>query len=308
MQRIRSAHHETSFGPDDAGVFRSHPRSRGSPSHGRWNSAGKEEVGHFRESGYKQRTSGLERSPGRIRMRGDKAGIYDPPRNLKPDGYYRISEDASSRGLRYEENYEGRRKHYGPTRRGYEDHMAGRFHQDIDDSFPLVKGIRDRDASDFQGRGLRVMDNRISDLPRRFRGEQHSFMCEQDGKFNSNSKQFGVDVMDSSRNLKSEEQYRSSHGGRFSDMDGGNRGRRYDNFDNRRKQYDPPNLMKRSDSDGLVMRLNHNLDENFQDASDHCSRPMRSFDGRVGSLSTRLREDKDSATCGQEKKLEDNPR
>jgi len=250
----------------------------------------------------------LERSPGRIRLGGDRAGIFDPPRTLKCNGY-RTADDASSRGPRYEENYEGRRKHYGPlrpARRSYEDNMAGRLHQDIDDGFSLPKSVRDRDFSDFQGRGFRGIDSRINDLPRRFRGEQHSFMCEQGGKFNSNSKQFGVDDMDSSRNLKSEEQYRSSHAGRFTNMDGFNRGCRYDNFD-RRKLYDPPNLMKRCDTDGLEMRLNHNLDERFPDASDFCGRPMRSFDVRTGSLSTRLREDKDSAGCGQEKNLEDNP-
>lgn len=309
MQRLRPQ--QSGFAPDDTAGFRSMPRSRGSPPHGRWNSGGKEEGGHFREFGYKQRTSNLERSPGRTRFRGDRAGVFDPPRNLKPDGYYRVSEDAACRGgPRYEENFEGRRKYYGPlrpARRSYEDGMVGRLHQDVDDSFSMPKGVRDnRDGPDFQGRG-RGMDSRMSDFPRRFRGGEQSFMCERDGKFNSTSKQFGGDGMDSSHNLKSEEQYRSSHNGRFTDMDGVNRGRRYDNFEERRKQYGPPNLMKRGDTDGSEKRLNHNLDENFQDNPDFCGRGMRSFDGRVGGLSTRLREDKESTGCGQEMKLEDNP-
>lgn len=262
-------------------------------------------MGHFREFGCKQGPSGLERSPVRIGMRGDRASG-----DLKPEGYYRTSEDAACRGPRYEENFEGRRKYNAPlrpARRSYVDGMTGRFNQANDDSFSIGKDIRGREASDFQGRD-RGMDNRISDLPRRFRGEQHSFTFERDGKFNSTPKQFGVEnMMDSSRNLKSEEHYQSSRGGRYSDVNGLNRVRRYDNFEDRRRHYDPPNLMKRSDTEGSEKRSNNNLDENFQDNSDFCGRGMRSFNGRVNGLSTRLREDKDSLVCGQENKLEDNP-
>ncbi|XP_021725508.1 uncharacterized protein LOC110692753 isoform X1 [Chenopodium quinoa] len=230
MQRLRSPQQQPGSGPDHAGGFRSISRSHGSPLCNRWNSARKDEPGHFRELGYKQRNSAPDRSPGRIRLRDDRGNAIDSPRNLKPDGYYRISDrfpDDASRGVRYEENFGERRKQYNllrPARCNFDDGMANKMHQDINDSFSMTNGFRDRDVSSFQVRGLRGIDSRIGDGPRRFRGENHSVIYERDGRFNPNSKQFGVDVMDSSHNSKSEEQYRPNYAGRFSDTNGSNRG------------------------------------------------------------------------------------
>ncbi|XP_010676444.2 uncharacterized protein LOC104892262 [Beta vulgaris subsp. vulgaris] len=212
MQRPRSPQQQPGFGFDHAGGFRSISQNHGSPSRNRWGSAGKEELGHFREIGHKQRTAALDRSPGRIRSRGDRDSAVGSSRILKPDGYFRFSErtpDDAGRGARYEENFEERRKRYNPirpARRNFDDGVERRLHQNINENFSMANNYRDRDASSFQDRGFRSMDSRIGDVPRRFRGENRSFMCERDGKYNPNTKQIGVDAMDSSHNLKSEEQ------------------------------------------------------------------------------------------------------
>ncbi|KMT12061.1 hypothetical protein BVRB_5g100180 [Beta vulgaris subsp. vulgaris] len=310
MQRLRSPQQQPGFGMDHAGGFRSISRNHGSPPRNRWSSARKDEPGHFREIGYKQRTSALDRSPGRIRLRGDRGSAVDSPRNLKPDGYYRFSDripDDVGRGARYEENFEERRKHYDPirpARRNFDDGVANRLHPDINENFSVANNFRDRDASSFQDRGFRGMGSRIGDVSRRFRGENHSFMHERDGKFNSNGKQFGVDAMESSHNLKCEEQYRPNYTGRFSDVNGGNRGCRYENYEDRRKHYGSTTIMRRSDNEDTEKRSNH--DENFKDAPEF-SRVTRRFEGRIANLSTRFREEGEPIVCGQGEKLDDNP-
>ncbi|XP_021725507.1 uncharacterized protein LOC110692752 [Chenopodium quinoa] len=311
MQRLRSPQQQPGSGPDHAGGFRSISRNHGSPPRNRWSSARKDEPGSFRELGYKQRNSAPDRSPGRIRLRDDRGTAIDSPRNLKPDGYYRTSDripDDAGRGVRYEENFGERRKQYNllrPARRNFDDGMANKMHQDINDSFSMTNGFRDRDVSSLQDRGLRGIDSRIGDGPRRFRGENHSVIYERDGKFNPNSKQFGVDVMDSSHNSKCEEQYRPNYAGRFSDTNGSNRGCRYENYQDRRKHYGQPNIMRRTDNEDPEKRLDH--DETFQDTPEFGSRVTRDCDGRIGSLSTSFREDEEPVVCGQEDKLDDNP-
>lgn len=314
MQRLRSPHQQPGFGVDHTGGFRSISRNHGSPPRNRWSSARKDEQGQFRELGYKQRASALDRSPGRIRLRADRDSAIDSPRNLKPDGYYRISDrvpDDAGR-VRYDGNFEGRRKPYNlfrPARRNYDDGIASRLRQDNNDSFSMPNSFRnrdasnfqDRDASNFQDRGIRSIDSRIGEGPRRFRGENHCFNYERDGKFNP--KQFGVDAMDSSHNLK-EEQYRPNYNGRFSNVNGGNRGCRYENYEDRRKHYTPTNMMRRSDNEDTEKILNQN--QKFEDTPQFCSRVTRGFDGQIGSLSTIFREDEEPVVGGQQEKLDDN--
>ncbi|XP_021845073.2 uncharacterized protein [Spinacia oleracea] len=310
MQRPRSPHQQPGFGVDHAGGFRSISRNNGSPPRNRWSSARKDEPGNFREPGYKQRIPSQDRSPGRIRMRDDRGSAIDSPRIMKPVGYYRMSDripDDAGRGVRYEENFEERRKQYNPlrpVRRSFDGGMANRLHQDTNDSFSMENSFRDRDASSFQDRGSRGIDNRIGDVPRRFRGENHSIIYERDGKFNPNSKQFGGDVMDSSQTLKSEEQYRPNYAGRFSDTNGANRGCRYENYQDRRKHYGQTNIMRRSDNEETEKRLNH--DEKFEETPEFGSRVTRDGDGRIDSLSTGFREDGEPVVCRQEEKLDDN--
>ncbi|KMT12056.1 hypothetical protein BVRB_5g100150 isoform A [Beta vulgaris subsp. vulgaris] len=212
MHRPRSPQQQPGFGIDHAGGFRSISRNNCSPPRNQWISARKDELGHFREIGYKQQNSALDRSPGRIRLRDDRGRAVNSLRNLKPDGQYRFSDrisDDAGRGARYEESFEEKRKHYNlirPARRNFDDGMSSRLHQDMNENFSMANSFRDREASSFQDRGFRSMDSRIGDESRRFRGDNHSFMYERDGKFNPNTNQHGVDAIDSSHNQKSEEQ------------------------------------------------------------------------------------------------------
>ncbi|CAO2837666.1 unnamed protein product [Amaranthus hypochondriacus] len=314
LQRQRSPHQEPGFGVDNAGGFRSISRNHGSPPRNRWSAVRKDELGQFREVGYRQRTSALEKSPGRIRLRGDRASALDSPRNLKPDGFYRISDDAG-RGVGYEGNNEERRKPYNffrSARRNYDDGMASRLHQHNNDSLSMENSFRDRDASSFQDRGLRSIENRVDDLPRRFRGVNRSFVYERDGNSNHISKQFGNQSFvyeregkanhNSSHNLRSEEQYRPSYIGTYSDNGGANRGCRYEHFENRRKQYSPTNFMRRNDNEDTDK--GSNVDESVDNTQEFCGRVTRGFDGQIDSA--RFREDKEPVLCEQEEKLDDN--
>ncbi|KAL8138864.1 hypothetical protein V2J09_004865 [Rumex salicifolius] len=265
--RMRSPPNHQRFGADRMTGFRSFQRDHGSPP-SRWINNRKDDLGHLN---YKQRPM-LDESPNRNRMRSDRTDHLEFVRNPKPDPCYRqntgrFSEmDAASRPHRLEENYDNRRQ-FGPintARRGYEDGIPKRLHNG-DDGFVSMN----RDVGEFNGRGNRDIgrgnrdiDNRNGDMPRKFRRDTN-FMYDRDGKFGSNSKQFGFGGMDSSRNMKSGEPYRSVNPGRFNEMDGAGRGQRYvDRHDERRRPFSTVYLPRRGEMEGIGRRLSHDVDDN----------------------------------------------
>ncbi|RVW43253.1 hypothetical protein CK203_096030 [Vitis vinifera] len=210
VQRIRSPHQRSGFASDHMVGFMSMPRNHGSPPHNsRWIGDRKDGMVHFREHGYKQRSSVLDRrSPGRICPRGERFDLGDS-RKLKPNEYYRsmhsgrFSEmDGVARGPRYEGSDDDRKKHgcrYGlmqPGRRYDMDGAVKRFRCDIEDGFVAAHNFRKRDGSDFHARSpkdyTRGNDSRIGDIPRRSREERGPFLCRRDGKYNADSKAFGL--------------------------------------------------------------------------------------------------------------------
>lgn len=210
MQRIRSPHQRSGFASDHMVGFMSMPRNHGSPPHNsRWIGDRKDGMVHFREHGYKQRSSVLDRrSPGRICPRGERFDLVDS-RKLKPNEYYRsmhsgrFSEmDGVARGPRYEGSDDDRKKHgcrYGlmqPGRRYDMDGAVKRFRCDIEDGFVAAHNFRKKDGSDFHARSpkdyTRGNDSRIGDIPRRSREERGPFLCRRDGKYNADSKAFGL--------------------------------------------------------------------------------------------------------------------
>lgn len=210
VQRIRSPHQRSGFASDHMVGFMSMPRNHGSPPHNsRWIGDRKDGMAHFREHGYKQRSSVLDRrSPGRICPRGERFDLVDS-RKLKPNEYYRsmhsgrFSEmDGVARGPRYEGSDDDRKKHgcrYGlmqPGRRYDMDGAVKRFRCDIEDGFVAAHNFRKKDGSDFHARSpkdyTRGNDGRIGDIPRRSREERGPFLCRRDGKYNADSKAFGL--------------------------------------------------------------------------------------------------------------------
>ena len=198
VQRVRSPQ-RSSFASDHMVGFMSMPRHHGSPPHNsRWIGNRKDVVVHFREHGYKQRSSVLDRrSPGRICPRGERSDLVDS-RKPKANEYYRsmhpgrFSEmDGVARGPRYEGSDDDRKKHgcryrmVQPGRRRNDmDGAVKRFRYDIEDGFVAAHNYRKKDGSDFHSRSpkdyTRVIDSRFGDLPRRSREERGPFLCRRD--------------------------------------------------------------------------------------------------------------------------------
>uniref|UniRef100_A0A5B7AEG9 Uncharacterized protein n=1 Tax=Davidia involucrata TaxID=16924 RepID=A0A5B7AEG9_DAVIN len=200
MLRLRSPRLRPGFAADHVIGFMSVPRSHGSPPpNSRW-------------VGYKQRSSLLDRrSPGRIGPRGERFDVLDSPRKLKPNEYYRSAHPgrfselngAGRGGPRDEGTDDDRRKHgyrYGLVHsvRHYDmDGDVKRFRYDVEDDFTPGHDTHDKDASDFHGRGnpkaySRGINTRIGNVPRRSRDERGPFLHRRDGKYNANSKSFGI--------------------------------------------------------------------------------------------------------------------
>ncbi|KAK9276335.1 hypothetical protein L1049_005867 [Liquidambar formosana] len=214
MLRMRSPYQRPGFSAADHMVgFMSMPRRRDSPLHNsRWIDDRKDGVIHFREQGYKQRSLGFDRrSPGRILTRSDRFDFVDSSQKLKPNEYYRsmrprrFSEmDGVGRGgPRHEGSDDDRRKHgygYGlvrPLRRYDTDGAVKRFHYDIENGFAVAPNSQNKDSTEFHDRGSpkdysRDMASHNGDVPRRSREERGPFVYRRDGKFNGNSKSFGM--------------------------------------------------------------------------------------------------------------------
>ncbi|KAA8522436.1 hypothetical protein F0562_013203 [Nyssa sinensis] len=200
MPRLRSPRLRPGFVDDHVIGFMSVPRSHGSPPpNSRW-------------VGYKQRSSLLDRrSPGRIGPRGERFDVLDSSRKLKPNEYYRpvhpgrFSElnEAGRGGPRDEGTDDDRRKHgyrngLVHSARHYDmDGEVKRFRYDVEDSFAPGHDSRDKDGTDFHGRGnpkaySRGINTRIGNVPRRTREEREPFLNRRDEKYNANSKSFGM--------------------------------------------------------------------------------------------------------------------
>lgn len=200
MPGVRSPHLRPGFSPDHEIGFMSVTRSRDSPPpNSRW-------------IGYKQRSSFVDRrSPGRLHTRGERLDMFDSPRKLKPNEYYRslhpgrFSESNGGIGRggpRYEGADDDRAKpgyRYGfrhPAKRYDLEGTVRRFRYDVEDGFVAGHEPRDKEAADFHGRPKgynRGTDSRIGDVPRRSREERGTFFCGQDKKYNNaNSKSFGM--------------------------------------------------------------------------------------------------------------------
>ncbi|KAB1215362.1 hypothetical protein CJ030_MR4G025268 [Morella rubra] len=195
MQRLRSPHQRPGFLADHVAGFRS-VRGRSSPTHNsRWIEDRRDGLGHFREHGYNQRASVLDRrSPGRFGPRDDRYDLVDAPRSYRSLHPGRLSEmDGVGRGsLRYDE----RRKPVYKYRSGNlvaRNDMDGpikRFRYNVEDDFVAGRS-RFQDDPDFHSRWNptdynRGMDNRIGDIPRRS-GEGGPYEYQRNGKYDVKS-------------------------------------------------------------------------------------------------------------------------
>ncbi|OVA13968.1 hypothetical protein BVC80_1787g37 [Macleaya cordata] len=215
MDRGRSPHRRPGFEPDHIVGFASIPRRRDSPQHAsRWIDDRKDGMDHFREHGYNKRSSASGRgSPGRIFRRSHRFELVDSSERLRPDEYYnrpmhhpgRFSQVVGTgRRPRYDGSDDDKRKHgdrcgmVHPIRRYDTDGPMKRFQYDVEDGF-AARNSRNKDISGFHGRGnpkedyVRGIDSRLGDTaPRGAREEKGHFRYGRDGKYDANSKSFGV--------------------------------------------------------------------------------------------------------------------
>lgn len=203
MQRLRSPYQRPGFLADHVVGFRSMRRGRGSPPHNsRWIGDRRDGVGPFREHGYNQRTSVLDRrSPGRFGPRDDRFDLVDAPRSYRSLHPGRLSEMDGGVGrgnLRYGGANDERRKHvykYRPGNLVTRNDMDGpikRFrYNNVEDNFVGARNPRYQDDADFHSRGNpkdfnRGIDNRIGEVPRRS-GEGGPYEYQRDGKYDVKS-------------------------------------------------------------------------------------------------------------------------
>ncbi|CAK9156595.1 unnamed protein product [Ilex paraguariensis] len=198
MPRVRSPHIRSGFAADHLTSFSSVPRGNDSPPP------------NSRCIGYNHRSSALDRSPGRIGSREDRFDLLDPPRKLKPNEYYRsvnpgrFSEsNGAGRGRsQYEGNDDDHKQEYRyglvhRARRYDMDRTVKRFRYEDEDGYILANGSRNKDSTDFHGRENPKaysggIDSSIGDQPRSSREDRGPFVYRRDGRYNANSKVFGV--------------------------------------------------------------------------------------------------------------------
>ncbi|XP_030947251.1 uncharacterized protein LOC115971460 isoform X1 [Quercus lobata] len=196
MQRQRSPYQRPGFLADHVVGFRSMRRGRGSPPHNsRWIGDRREGVGHFREHGYNQRTSVIDR---RFDQH-DRFELVDAPRSYRPLYSGRLSDmDGVGRGsLRYGGNNDERRKHVYKYRSGNVgvrndmDEPIKRIRYNVE-GFVAARNSRYQDNDDFHSRGNPKdfnrggIDSRIGDIPRRS-GEGGPYEYQREGKYDVKS-------------------------------------------------------------------------------------------------------------------------
>ncbi|KAF3974235.1 hypothetical protein CMV_002413 [Castanea mollissima] len=195
MQRQRSPYQRPGFLADHVVGLRSMRRGRGSPPHNsRWIGDRREGVGHFREHGYNQRTSVIDR---RFDQH-DRFELVDAPRSYRPLYSGRLSDmDGVGRGsLRYGGNNDERRKHvykYRPGNAGVRNDMdepIKRIRYNVEGF--VARNSRYQDNDDFHSRGNPKdfnrggIDSRIGDIPRRS-GEGGPYEYQREGKYDVKS-------------------------------------------------------------------------------------------------------------------------
>ncbi|KAI3850896.1 hypothetical protein MKX03_035951 [Papaver bracteatum] len=215
--RMRSPQQRPGFGPDHMMEFVPISRRRGSPPRtSRWVEDRRDDMTHVREHGYKQRSSDSRRgSPRRVFRRNYRFDVTDSSERFRADEYYnrpihpgRFNEMAGTgRRPRYDGSDDDKRKHGGRygivhrTRRYDTDEPIKRFPYDVEDDLP-VRSSRNKDISGefHSNRGgtikedyVHAIDNRLEEAPSGgVRDDEGHLRYSRDGKYDLNSKSFGV--------------------------------------------------------------------------------------------------------------------